>query len=235
MFKNHKLDFLIALYIFCIAASEMMGGKTFAIMDIGSFHLTASVGIFFIPLVYSANDVITEVYGPERTRSIIRSGLIMIALVIFFSVLATSLPPSDRFAPTEPAYDAIFSQSARIAFASLIAFALAEFLDVIIYVRVRRRFGTGRLWLRNNVSNFFSELTDTGVFITLAFYALDKPLDYNVPFLLGLIVPYWLLKCFMSIIETPFVYLGVRWLRADLPAETPAQPIADVSLNPGGD
>lgn len=235
MFKNHKLDFLIALYIFCIAASEMMGGKTFAILDIGTFHLTASVGIFLIPIVYSANDVITEVYGQERTRSIIRSGLVIIGLVIVFSVLATSLPPSGRFEATEPAYDTIFSQSARIAFASLTAFTLAEFMDVIIYVRVRKRFGKDKLWLRNNVSNFFSELIDTGVFITLAFYALDKSLADNVPFLLGLIVPYWLLKCFMSIIETPFVYLGVRWLRADLPADTSARPLSDGSVSQGAD
>src|SRR5215510_10729446 len=154
MTKQGKLDFLIALYIFCVTASELMGGKTFTIINTGSFQLSASVGIFLIPLVYSANDVITEVYGKERTRSVIRAGLVMIALVIVFSVLATSLPPSGRFEATEAAYDTIFSQSARIAFASLTAFALAEFLDVFIYVRVRQIFGEKRLWLRNNVSNF---------------------------------------------------------------------------------
>jgi len=47
----------------------------------------------------------------------------------------------------------------------------------------------------------------------LAFYAFNKPLADNVPFLIGLILPYWLLKCLMSIIETPFVYLGVKWLK----------------------
>ncbi len=220
MVKQSKLDFLIALYIFCVTASELMGGKTFTIINTGSFQLSASVGIFLIPLVYSANDVITEVYGKERTRSVIRAGLVMIALVIVFSLLATSLPPSGRFEATEAAYDTIFSQSARIAFASLTAFALAEFLDVYIYVRVKQIFGNKRLWLRNNVSNFFSELVDTVVFMVLAFYAFDKAFGDNVSFLVGLILPYWLLKCFMSIIETPFVYLGVRWLRDEKPLQT---------------
>jgi len=34
-------------------------------------------------------------------------------------------------------------------------------------------------------------------------------------FLAGIIIPYWLLKCFMSAIVTPFVYLGVKWLRKE--------------------
>ena len=49
----------------------------------------------------------------------------------------------------------------------------------------------------------------------LAFYALDKGLGNNVSFLFSLILPYWLLKCTMSIIETPLVYAGVRWLKGD--------------------
>lgn len=49
----------------------------------------------------------------------------------------------------------------------------------------------------------------------LAFYAFDKPFISNVNFLASLILPYWLLKCLMSVIETPFVYLGVNWLKKD--------------------
>lgn len=215
MFKIQKLDLLISIYIFCIAVAELMGGKTFALPKIGSLQLNASVAIFVIPLIFTINDMITEVYGKERTRSIIRSGLIVIFLILLFSLLAINLPPSKRFLPSESAYDQIFGVSARIAAASLTAFALAEFLDVIIFARIRAALGKSRLWLRNNTSNFVSQLVDTVVFMTLAFYAFDKPLSDNTVFLWSLILPYWLLKCFMSVIETPFVYLGVAWLKTD--------------------
>ena len=49
----------------------------------------------------------------------------------------------------------------------------------------------------------------------LAFYAFDKPFAGNITFLWSLILPYWLLKCFMSIIETPLVYIGVKWLKSE--------------------
>lgn len=215
MFKIQKFDLLISIYIFCICVAELMGGKTFPLLTIGTFKLNASVAIFVLPLIFTINDVITEVYGKERTRSIIRSGLFVIFLIFVFSILATNLPPSLRFQKTENAYDMIFGLSARIAAASLTAFALAEFMDVFIFAKIREGLGKKALWFRNNASNFVSQFVDTSVFMFLAFYAFDKAFGDNFSFLVSLIFPYWLLKCFMSVIETPLVYLGVNWLKKD--------------------
>jgi uncharacterized integral membrane protein (TIGR00697 family) len=130
--------------------------------------------------------------------------------------LATALPATARFMPLEKAYEQIFAVSIRISAASLIAFAIGEFSDVFIFYRIRQKLGKNALWLRTNASNFLSQFLDTAIFITLAFYALDKPFASNFSFLFGIILPYWLLKCFMSIIETPLVYVGVRWLKQSL-------------------
>lgn len=213
MFKIQKLDFLISLYIACIMASELMGAKTFPLFHWGKFFLNASVGIFLVPLVYSINDIITEVFGKEKAQGIVRSGLVMIFFLLLFSIFAVSLPPSMRFLKSEKAYETIFTVSARISAASLTAFAIGEFLDVFIFVKLRQKLGKRALWLRTNASNIISEFFDTAIFMILAFYAFDKPLGNNLAFLFSLILPYWLLKCFMSVIETPLVYLGVRWLR----------------------
>ena len=214
MFKIQKLDFLISFYITCVIISELMGAKTFPIASIGSFHLNATVIIFILPFIYSINDIIIEVYGKKRAQSLIRSSIVMIFFLLLFSLLATSLPPSKRFAPTEQAYSAIFETSARFAAASLIAFAVSEFLDVFIFAKMRERFGKKRLWLRTNMSNFVSQFFDTVFFMTLAFYAFNQSFASNFSFIAGIALPYWLLRCCMSIIETPLVYLGVRWLKA---------------------
>ncbi len=213
MFKIEKFDLLVSIYIFCICAAELMGGKTFPLVKIFGYQLNSSVAILVLPLIFSINDIITEVHGKERARSVVRSGLIVVGMIFLFSMAAVSLPPSGRFAPTENAYDAVFGLSARIAAASLTAFTIAEFLDVFIFVKIREAFGKKALWFRNNISNFFAQFVDTVTFMTLAFYALDKPFDNNFAFLASIIIPYWLLKCCMSIIVTPFVYAGVNWLR----------------------
>lgn len=219
LLKIQKFDFLVSIYIFCICAAELMGGKTFPLVKIFGYQLNASVAIFLFPLLFTINDVITEVYGKERTRSVIRSGLIVIALIFLVSVIFVALPPSPRFSAANPSYTVVFGLSARIAAASLIAFAVAEYTDVLVFVRLRKKIGKKALWLRNNVSNFTAQFFDTVLFMTLAFYALDMSLSSNASFLIGLIIPYWLLKCFMSVIETPLVYLGVKWLRNSEPAK----------------
>src|SRR3972149_11003242 len=115
MFKIEKFDLLVSLYIFCIAVAELMGGKTFPLAKIFGYQLNASVAIFLLPVIFTINDVITEVFGKERARSVIRSGLIVIGLILLVSLLFTYLPPSSRFQPSEKAYDTVFGLSARIA------------------------------------------------------------------------------------------------------------------------
>lgn len=213
--KNiQKMDLLLALYIFCIVTTELMGIKTFPIAQFSWLHLNASVAIFLFPIIFTINDVVTEVHGKERARGMAKIGLITVAMTFIFAWIATSLPPSTRFLGTEAAFDTVFKSALRISGASMIAFAIAQATDILVFTKIRQKLGKKSLWLRNNASNFIGQFLDTAIFITLAFYSFGKPFDDNFSFLLGLIIPYWLLKCFMSVIETPFVYAGVKWLRA---------------------
>ncbi len=215
MFKIQKLDFLIAFYVTCVMISELMGSKTFPIATIVGFHLSATVVIFILPFVYAANDIIVEVFGKARAQSVVRSSLLMIFFLFLFSILATLLPPDARFTPQNREYSDIFGISIRFSAASLIAFAVSEFLDVYIFARMRQRLGKKKLWLRTNVSNFVSEFFDTALFMTLAFYTFNLSIGDNINFIAGLSLPYWLLRCGMSVIETPLVYIGVRWLKSE--------------------
>ena len=212
------MDLLIAVYIFCVAAGEIYGSKTMSWGQVNLFgyllRFNPSVAIFFLPLVFTINDIITEVHGKERARSIIRSSLVVIVMIFIFSWISTSVSPSSRFASTESAYDTIFGLSMRFSAASIIAYAFSDFLDVFIFSKIREKFGKGRLWLRNNVSNFISQFADSLLFLTIAFYDLGMSASGNFSFISGILIPYWLLRCAFSVAETPLVYWGVKWLKS---------------------
>ncbi len=203
MNAEQKLDFLLALYIMALVSAELLGAKVTTIAGI-----SASVGIFALPITFTINDIVSEVYGKERASSFVKSGFMMLVLLFIFTVVCTMLPPAQRFVSTNPAYTKVFAQSARIIGASLAAFYVSEMFDVHIYRRIRQRLGKKNLWFRNNVSNFVSQLFDTVLFMMLAFYTPG-----HFMFIASLIWPYWLLKCAFSVAETPFTYLGVSWLR----------------------
>lgn len=217
--KIQKMDLLIAIYIFCIVVSQIMGAKTFPLINIFGFQINQSVSIFVFPFIFILNDIVNEVFGPERARSIIRSSLIVILFIFVYSLITTAIPASSRFAASENAYDQIFGLSARFSLASLIAFISSDFLDVYIFAKMRKALGKKGLWLRVNVSNFLSQFIDTVVFMVLAFWALDMSFSSNFTFILGLLIPYWIVKCLISIIETPLVYAGVNWLKNDKQSE----------------
>lgn len=215
MLKIQKFDFLVALYITCVLLSEIMGAKTVPLFSIGSFHVNGTVSLLVLPLIYSINDVVIEVFGKERARSLVQTSLFMIFFLLLYTLLVTNLPPSTRFASTENAYDTIFGLSARFAFASLTAFTVSELVDVYVFSKLREKLGKSKLWLRTNASNFLASALDVAIFMTLAFYAFDMSPAANFSFILGIAIPYFLLRCFMSVIETPLVYLGVKWLKKD--------------------
>lgn len=195
--------------------AELMGTKTFPLINLPWLHLNATVAIFVMPLLFTLTDVVVEVKGRERARSMVFSGLIVVAMLILYSLLVTNLPPSNRFAASEGAYDAIFKSTTQIAIASLIAFASSELLDVVVFSKLRKKMGKNGLWFRNNASNFISQLADSTIFIVLAFWSIHISVQSNLSFMFGLIIPYWLIRCALSVLETPLVYLGVWWLKDD--------------------
>ncbi|MEI8067523.1 MAG: queuosine precursor transporter [Candidatus Shapirobacteria bacterium] len=219
--NNYKADLLIAIYIFCIVAAELMGAKTFPIINIFGFRLTGAVGMFLIPLVFSINDIFTEVFGFKRAKNLAKISIFIVFLIILFSSLAITLPPSARFLPMEPSYHQIFAQSIRISIASLIAIGISNFLDINVFFKLKNMMGKKGLWFRNNLSNILAVFFDTLIFMTVAFYSTKISVSANASFLWGIILPYWFLKTIMSVISTPFVYLGIKWLKKPVKNEDP--------------
>ncbi len=212
---NFKSDILVGLYVFCIVTAELMGSKTFPLFKIFGFNLNGSVGMFLLPWIFSINDIFTEIFGFKRTKNLAKISLIIISLLILLAAFAVALPSTTRFSSINSAYTTIFSYSIRISIASIIAMAVSNFADIKIFWRLKQKLSKQGLWFRNNLSNILATFLDTVIFMTLAFYDPAHSVSNNAQFLVGLITPYWLLKVSMSAISTPFVYLGIKWLKSD--------------------
>lgn len=92
--------------------------------------------------------------------------------------------------------------------ASLISYFASQNLDVSIFHRLKAKHGEKKLWLRNNVSTMTSQLVDTTLFITIAFWGI---VPTNV--LLGMIVTQYVFKLCVALVDTPVAYLLVRMAR----------------------
>ncbi|MCB1124435.1 MAG: queuosine precursor transporter, partial [Verrucomicrobiae bacterium] len=104
-------------------------------------------------------------------------------------------------------YRSLFSGAPRIILGSLLATVCAQLWDIYIFEWVKRRTGSRHLWLRNNVSTAGSQLMDTTIFYTVAFYGVI-PNEVLPKLILGT----YILKLLVALVDTPIVYLVVYWI-----------------------
>ena len=199
-----KLVIALALYLGSLFAANTLGLKIMPFI-LGS-HL--SVAVFSFPVVFLMTDVIGEVYGQRVAKYFVLVGFISTALFIAYSFISLSMPWSHDGAWVKEGYNQVFGISVRIAIASLMAFLIAEYQDVISFFFFRKKFGEKLFWLRSLLSNLWSQLLDSTIFMVIAFTGI-----YSVRTLISIILTWWLYKVTMGALYTPLSYIGIYLLR----------------------
>jgi len=199
-----KLLVALAVYLTSLFAANTLGLKIMPFI-FGS-HL--SVAVFSFPVVFLMTDVVGEVYGKRAAKIFVLAGFVSTALFIAYSFLSLAMPWSVDGEWAKQGYNQIFGVSIRIAIASLTAFIIAEYQDVLAFFFFREKLGARFFWLRSFLSNLWSQFLDTTIFMVIAFAGV-----YPTRTLLSIIVSWWLYKVAMGALYTPLSYLGIYLLR----------------------
>lgn len=194
------LLYLNALFVGLLVISNIISVKLF---DLGGLAILPAAAIVYV-FTYPLTDVIGEVYGKEAARNTVNAGFLTQLIGSVFIFIAIYLPPADFF-NFQAEFETILSGSFRIIIASLIAYVVSQNLDVQVFHKLKQKHGARKLWLRNNSSTMVSQLIDTTLFITIAFYGVMP-----IGALVGLIATQYVFKMVVAIIDTPLVYLLVR-------------------------
>ncbi|HBM90682.1 MAG TPA: transporter [Rhodospirillaceae bacterium] len=136
------------------------------IIVLGPFIISA--GLLVVPLCTIITDILTEIYGFNRTRQAIWTVLVCIILFSFFSQIAVMLPPAS-FWPHQEAYTTIFSATPRIALAGCLAWLTGEFLNSYVMSKMKIFQNAKNTSLRFIGSTIIAQFADTIVFMLVAF------------------------------------------------------------------
>lgn len=199
-----KIILALAIYLTSLFAANTLGLKIMPFL----FGTHLSVGVFSFPVVFLMTDVIGEVYGKRMARFFVLAGFLSTALFIGYSFLSIAVPWSAEGLWVREGYNQVFGISIRIAIASLAAFLIAEYQDVFSFFLLREKMGARMFWLRSTLSNLWSQLLDTVIFMTIAFAGVYSPRT-----LLGIIISWWLYKVAIGALYTPLSYAGIYLLR----------------------
>lgn len=199
-----RLIVALTLYLTSLFAANTLGLKLMPFL----FGTHLSVGVFSFPIVFIMTDVVGEAYGKRIARYFVLAGFLSQVIFLAYSGISLGMPWSEKALWVQEGYNQVFGLSARIVVASLVAFAIAEYQDVISFFFLRKKIGKNLFWLRSNLSNIWSQFLDTVIFMSIAFIGV-----YSIPTLIGIIIPWWLYKVAMGALYTPLSYLGIRLLK----------------------
>jgi len=203
--QDTKLDILLALFVTCLVVANLLGTKITVIAGV-----SVSVGIFAYPISFLVTDIVGEVMGKAKANRFVLAGFISLILVVILNTISVLMPPAGRYGLND-CYVKVFSSSIRMTIASLITFLISQYHDVWSFHFWKNKTHGKFLWLRNNLSTIVSQFLDTTIFMFLAFYQMTP--KFTVGFIFALIIPYWIFKIIFALLDTPFVYWGVAWLK----------------------
>jgi len=218
-------DLILALFCGLLLVSNIGATKLIAFgprVEVGGFPILPIVtdgGAFLFPLTYILGDILAEVYGLRRARRAILTGF-GLSLLMSLTFLAVDAAPASPDWPNSDAWHAVLGFVPRIVLASLLGYLVGQLLNAYVLVWIKRRWGTGRLWVRLITSTLVGEFADTVVFCLVAFGPLGAVIDgQSLPWdtLLNYIAVGWIYKVLVEVVMLPVTYWVIRVVKRHEP------------------
>lgn len=191
------------IFVATLLISNTIAGKV-----ITCWGFTLPAGIITFPIAYLAGDILTEIYGFRKTRSIIWWGFLCLAGMSLFYWIATLLTPAPFWVKDNEAFVKFFGFVPRIAIASLIAYLVGEFLNSMVLSRLKVKMQGRHFWLRALGSTAVGQGADSFIFNFIAFGGV-----FPLSTVAYIAFSGFVLKTLYEVLVLPFTYVVVRKLK----------------------
>lgn len=193
-----NLILLNSIFMIGLVMSNLFGGKIISVLG-----FTVAGAIITYPLTFLSTDIIGEIWGKQEANDCVKIGIIVQLIFLALGYLSLAIPPQEASESLQQSLTVVLNQGLRMTLASLGAFSVSQFLDVFLFHKLKERCSGKKKWLRNNLSTMTSQLVDTLIFITIAFYGVVD----NLP---AMVLGQYVIKLLLALGDTPFFYFFTR-------------------------
>ncbi|MBJ7439571.1 MAG: queuosine precursor transporter [Sphingopyxis sp.] len=193
-----------------VVLAGVLGNKQVALGD----WLAVEAGIFPFLILVALSSTVSELQGQSTANKLVLWGFVPLILSIMLTALVLNLPAAHDMDPARlAAFDMVLGQAPRLMAAGIVAYGTSQFLNVTIFSKLRGREGAGTSWLaiRGAIASALSQIVDTLLFVTIAFYGV-----FPIANLMG---GQMLAKVALSVLVIPFVITGLVALGRNLDAK----------------
>ena len=205
--KSDKLYLILTgVFVASLVSCNLIFQKFFQIdiwvPFIGIYTFEQSVGLLPYPITFIVTDIVSEIYGRKKANQVVTVGLVS-SLFMLLVITVSDISTATSWSPVDnQTFSKVFGLSGAAVFASMMAYLIAQYLDVRAFHFWKTLTNGKHLWLRNNASTIFSQFIDTfAVLFLLCFLDVISWDRFSILLLNG-----FLFKVFFAAFDTPIVY-----------------------------
>ena len=207
-----------AIFIAFLVIAQVISGKHFLFR--GS-PLSCRDAIY--PITLLVTNIVTEVYGLRQAKILVMSGLFVSILVAALTWIANNVPIATTSPVDAAAFAKVFGYLPSVVVSTLVAYLIAQLLNLYLFEWLRALTKRKQLWLRSNGATLCAQLVDTVLFLAvlgvigpvLNGHLQSQPIN-QPPTGLSIGLARYTFKGLITLGGTPFVYAGVqlahRWI-----------------------
>lgn len=182
------------------------------VRDGNIYVMSIPVGLIAYPFTFLVTDMISELYGRKKAQSVVWLGFFMNLYMLLLMTAAHWFPNTYGVSGGLELFDGVYEFLVANTVSSMIAYLIAQSVDVRLYHFWKRITKGKYLWIRNNGSTMVSQLVDSTAILTILYVSGNLGENVSTAGALAiLIINSYLFKFFFALFDTPLIYLGV-WL-----------------------
>lgn len=194
------------LYAFTVIATLLANIEVLILVD--AFGMEQTLGNVLFASTYLITDILSENESKKDAGRAVNTGIFAAVAMVAVSQSWFLYVKSPNDWAWQPLGE-VFATTPRLIFASLIGYAVSQKLDVFLYHKwwdfSSKKWGDSRrfLWLRNNGSTLISQLVNTVLFNSVAFFGM-----YDTETFISIMVSSYVIYIFTSLLDTPVLYIA---------------------------
>lgn len=177
---SRSLFFFSIFYGGMVCIAGVLGNKQVALGPlaaigpmVGLGPLAVEAGIFAFLLLVTISSAVAELHGRAVANRLVQIGFLPLIASILLSILVLAAPAAGDMDPDRAAAFALMmGGTPRIWLGGIIAYGISQTLNVTLFAALKGREGSRLLWLRAATASILSQIVDTLLFVTIAFYGI---------------------------------------------------------------
>ena len=201
--------------LFSFHMPEWLQAITPSLVRDGSLYIMSiPVGLLAYPFTFLVTDLISELFGRKKAQLVVWIGFFLNMYLLLLMSVGHWFPNTYGVSGGLNLFEGVYEFVIANTVSSMIAYLIAQSVDVRLFHFWKRVTKGKYLWIRNNGSTLFSQLLDSTLILSILYFSGNLGENITTLGMLGiLIINSYLFKFFFALFDTPIVYLAVWFFR----------------------